>query len=142
MRDANGIRLAHIYARDDLHQSQFGQHLEHLTTDEARRIANGIARLPELMMRYPGFCSRDGGDFRWKRSHPYNVAFADRYVCEHSFFIDAVCKLNDLPFDPTGQRIKRYGASWCVYEFALQLHAIQFWEKPSTRYSRYSARSE
>jgi hypothetical protein len=51
VRDANGIRLAHIYARDDLHQARFGQYLEHLTTDEARRIAIGIARLPAPIAR-------------------------------------------------------------------------------------------
>ena len=45
--DANGLRLAYVYARDDLAERTQGN--EWLTTDEARRIAAGIARLPELM---------------------------------------------------------------------------------------------
>jgi len=45
--DANGIALAYCYARDDLTLKTGGG--EWLTTDEARRIAAGIARLPELL---------------------------------------------------------------------------------------------
>ncbi|WP_439925565.1 hypothetical protein [Nitrobacter sp. JJSN] len=135
MLDANGIRLAHIYARDDLHQTRFGQYHEHLTSDEARRIAKGIARLPEFMMQRKDFHSRGGGDFRWKRSRPYHVALADLYVREHWGFIDAVCKLNSIPFDGTGERIQREG-TWCVYEFAVQLDAIQFWDRFEGRWLR------
>lgn len=44
--DANGIAIAWIYARDDLAAKTGGS--EWLTTDEARRLALGISRLPEL----------------------------------------------------------------------------------------------
>jgi hypothetical protein len=138
VRDANGIQLAAIYCRDDLHRQKWANYLEHLTSDEARRIAKGIARLPEFMMHHPGFYSREGGDFRWKRSHPYNVALRDNYVREHWDFINAVCKLNDIPYDPTGQRIERDGVRWTVYEFALQLHAIQFWIRFEGRWMRHN----
>lgn len=47
--DANGVRVARVYFRDDLHAYRFGQFREHLTSDEARRIARAIARLPELL---------------------------------------------------------------------------------------------
>jgi hypothetical protein len=133
--DANGIRLAHVYARDELHRAGFGQYLEHLTTDEARRIAAGIARLPDFMMQRVGFNPRGGGDFRWKKSRPYHVALEDSYIRAHWGWIDAVCRLNSLPFDPTGQRIDRDG-SWCVYEFAMQLDAIQFWDRFNGRWLR------
>ena len=138
VEDANGVRLAAIYCRDDLHKQRWANYTEHLTSDEARRIAKGIARLPEFLMHHPGFYSRDGGDFRWKRSHPYNVALADSYVREHWDFINAVCSLNDIPFDPTGQRIERHGVSWCVYESALQLHAIQFWGRFDGKWLRHN----
>ena len=45
--DANGIVVAWIYARDDLAAKSNG--MSWLTTDEARRLANGISRLPELV---------------------------------------------------------------------------------------------
>jgi hypothetical protein len=46
--------------------------------------------------------------------------------------------LNDIPFDPTEQRIERHGVSWCVYEFALQLHAIQFWDRFDGKWLRHN----
>ena len=45
--DGNGITVAWVYARDDMAARTGGR--EWLTTDEARRIALGIARLPELL---------------------------------------------------------------------------------------------
>ena len=61
IKDANGISLAYVYCRDDLHKQRWANYTEHLTSDEARRIAKGIARLPEFLMHHPGFYSRDGG---------------------------------------------------------------------------------
>jgi hypothetical protein len=55
LQDANGISLAHIYCRDDPHRQQWADYLQHLTADEARRIAKGIARLPEFLMHHAGF---------------------------------------------------------------------------------------
>jgi hypothetical protein len=43
--DAGGQALAYVYGRD----VQLAHQAEGLTWDEARRIAAGIARLPELM---------------------------------------------------------------------------------------------
>ncbi len=45
--DANGVAVAYVYAVDERRRIA----LEHdaLTHDEARRIARGIARLPDLM---------------------------------------------------------------------------------------------
>jgi hypothetical protein len=42
--DAAGMALAYVYGRDDL-----GASSTNLSFDEARRIAGGIARLPELL---------------------------------------------------------------------------------------------
>jgi hypothetical protein len=39
IKDANGISLAYVYCRDDLLKQRWGHSLEHLTSDEARRIA-------------------------------------------------------------------------------------------------------
>jgi hypothetical protein len=61
-----GFRLASVHCRDDLQKWSFGH--RHLTSDEARRIANAIARLPEFLMQRCGFYSRGGGHDRWKPS--------------------------------------------------------------------------
>jgi hypothetical protein len=47
--DANRTRLAWTCGRDDLQQYASGD--QHMTTDEARRIALAIARSPELTMK-------------------------------------------------------------------------------------------
>jgi hypothetical protein len=52
-----------------------------------------------------------------------------------SYRIEAVCKMNSIPFDGTGERIERDGL-WCVYEFAVQLDAIQFWDRFDGRWLR------
>jgi hypothetical protein len=43
---------------------QWADYHQHLTSDEARPIAKGVARLPEFLIHHPGFYSRDGGDRR------------------------------------------------------------------------------
>jgi hypothetical protein len=46
VKDATGQALAYVYARE----TQAAADIAHvLTTDEARRIARNIARLPELL---------------------------------------------------------------------------------------------
>jgi hypothetical protein len=47
VKDANGITVAWVYSRDDLVRNTGGHGW--LTSDEARRIAAGIARLPALI---------------------------------------------------------------------------------------------
>jgi hypothetical protein len=44
--DATGFTLAYLYCRDDPQSARVAQTLER---DEARRIAKGIARLPDLL---------------------------------------------------------------------------------------------
>jgi hypothetical protein len=132
VRDANGVVLAWIFCRDDETRYSFGA--SKLTSDEARRIANGIARLPEFMAQRRGFFERGGGQ-RWNPKRPYHVALEDSYVREHWSGIDAICKLNSLPFNPTGEKILREG-TWCVYEFTWQMDAILFWHRFEGRWLR------
>ena len=40
-----------------------------------------------------------------------------------------------MPFNATGERIGT-GAVWCVYEFEMQLDAIQFWDAFEGRWLR------
>jgi hypothetical protein len=135
VRDANGILLASINSRHDLKQWSPGN--EQLTSDEARRIAKAIARIPEFMKPTLGFYSRDGGDKRWKPSRPYHVALRNSYVRENWDIINALCAHNGIPFDPTGQRINREG-HWCVYEFARQIDAMMFWDRFEGRWMRHA----
>jgi hypothetical protein len=137
VRDANGVTLAAVYCRDDLHQMKWADYNSHLTSDEARRIATAIARIPEFLKPLPGFYSREGGDPRWKRSRPYHVALRDSYVRENWDRITALCAYNNIPFDPTGQRIDRDG-HWCVYEFARQVDAAMFWDRFEGRWLRHN----
>jgi hypothetical protein len=124
VRDANGFRLASVDFRDDLQRWSFGH--SHLTSDEARRIAKAIARLPEFLMQRRGFYQRGGGP-RWKPDRPYHVALKDSYIRAH-WEINALCQLNGIPFNATGERIQS-GGMWCVYEFSWQLDAMQFWDR-------------
>ena len=109
VRDANGFRLAAVHCRDDLQKWSFGH--SHLTSDEARRIANAIARLPELLMQRRGFYSRGGGHDRWKPSRPYHVALEDSYIRTHWEEISALCRLNSIPLNATGEKIPD-GSLW------------------------------
>jgi hypothetical protein len=67
----------------------------------------------------------------WNPKKPYHVALEDIYVREHWSGIDAICKLNSLPFILTGEKIQRDG-TWCVFEFTWQMDAILFWHRFQT----------
>ncbi len=125
VRDANGFRLALVHFRDDLQKWSFGH--SHLTSDEARRIAKAIARIPEFLMQRKGFNQRGGG-LRWRPERPYHVALEDGYIRANWDVIDALCKINSVPFNATGEKISD-GGLWRVYEFAWQLDAMQFWDR-------------
>lgn len=47
VRDTSGVAIAYVYISDDPERRS---HMGRLTRDEGRRIANGIARLPELLV--------------------------------------------------------------------------------------------
>jgi hypothetical protein len=66
--DAKGVPLAYVHCRDgdDLQGVRFAHN--HLTSDEARRIANGIARLPEFMMQRKDFHQCGSGQYRWQNA--------------------------------------------------------------------------
>jgi hypothetical protein len=134
VRDANGITLAWIYCRDDTQRYSFG--VAKLSSDEARRIGKAIARLPEFLMPRQGFYPRGEG----KRLHPerpYHVALQDQYIREHWSEMDAVCRLNSLPLNSTGEVIQKDGV-WRVYEFTWQMDAILFWDRFEGRWLRGS----
>jgi hypothetical protein len=133
--DANGITVAWVYSRDDLQKYSFGH--DRLTSDEARRIAKGIARLPEFLMKRHGFYPRGSGHYRWRADRPYHVALEDTYVRENWFDIDEICKLNGIPFNPTGERIGG-GGRWRVFDFTWQMDAILFWSHFQGRWLRGS----
>ena len=99
IRDANGFRLATVHCRDDLQKWSFGH--SHLTSDEARRIANAIARLPELLMQRRGFYSRGGGHDRWKPGYVGAIAFSRTGDPATGNYGDAtvIQKFGDLPED-------------------------------------------
>lgn len=133
VRDANGVAIARVYARDDLHQKRWADYWSHLTTDEARRVAKAIARLPELLTRDKTFPPRGRGR-RWRESHPYHVALPDLYARERWDWIDATCRFNGVPFERVDSA-EIEGARFVIFEFARQYDAIRFWEKFDGRWA-------
>lgn len=61
----------------------------------------------------------------------------DMFIREHRSEIDAICKLNSLPFDATGEVIENEG-TWRVYEFTWQMDAILFLDRFQGRWLRGS----
>ncbi len=106
IRDANGFKVASVHCRDDLQKWSFGH--SHLTSDEARRIAAAITRLPELLMQRRGFYPRGSAE-RLNASRPFHVALEHGYVRAHWDEIDALCKLNSIPFNAKGEKISGSG---------------------------------
>jgi hypothetical protein len=134
VRDANGVTVAWLFCRDVSGRYSVGPGV--LTEDEARRIGKAITRIPELLMPRQGFYPRVGGP-RWRVDRPYHVAIEDNFLRENWFEIDALCKLNSLPFNATGETIRCDGA-WRVYEFTWQMDAILFWDRFKGRWLRGS----
>jgi len=64
------------------------------------------------------------------RGEPYHILLA-------RIGIDALCKLNSLPFNATGETIRDDG-TWRVHEFAWQMDAILFWASFKGRWLRGS----
>lgn len=131
IKDANGLTLACVYSRDDLHANQWSFAHQYLTSDEARRIAKAIARVPDFLRTYPEFEQRrvERKGRYWKSSHPYHVALKNAYVQENYDEIVACCRYNNVPFDATGEKLDLIGIRWLTYEFARQFDAIRFWDK-------------
>jgi hypothetical protein len=46
-----------------------------------------------------------------------------------------MCKFNGIPFDATGEKIRREGL-WCVYQFGQQLDAMMAWDRFQGRWLR------
>jgi hypothetical protein len=126
VKDSNGIVVATVHCRDDLQKWSFGH--SKLTSDEARRIAAAIARIPEFMMQRRGFYARGPGNYRWSTARPFHVAFEDSYVRANWDGINSMCRFNGIPFDATGEKIRRDGL-WCVYQFGQQLDAMMAWDR-------------
>ncbi len=134
VQDANGVTVAWLFCRDG--SARYSMGASTLTAEEARRIGKAIARIPELLMPRKGFHPRGGGP-RWRADRPYHVAIEDNFLRENWFEIDALCKVNSLPFNATGETIRDDG-TWRVYEFTWQMDAILFWAAFKGRWLRGS----
>jgi hypothetical protein len=102
VQDADGVTVAWLYCRDDSQRYSFGA--SKLTSGEARRIGKAISRIPEFMMQRQGFYPRGNGP-RVRADRPYHVALQDNYIRAHWDEISALCRLNSLPFNLTGETI-------------------------------------
>ena len=67
---------------------------------------------------------------------PYHVALEDSYVRAHWDEINALCKLNSIPFNATGEKVR--DEAFRVYEFTWQMDAILFWDRFEGRWLRGS----
>jgi hypothetical protein len=87
-------------------------------------------------MQRQGFHPRGSGR-KGRADRPYHVALGDSYVRAHWSEMDALCKLNSIPLNRTGETIHSEG-TWCVYEFTWQMDAILFWDRFGGRWLRGS----
>jgi hypothetical protein len=94
VKDANGLVVATVHCRDDSQIWSFAH--SKLTSEQARKIAAAIARIPEFMMQRRGFYSRGPGNYRWKSARPFHVAFEDAYIRVHWHVINELRKINVL----------------------------------------------
>jgi len=119
VQDANGVTVAWLYCRDDSQRYSFGA--SKLSSEEARRIGKAISRIPEFMMQRQGFYPRGNGP-RLRADRPYHVALRDTYIRAHWDEIEALCRLNSLPLNSTGEVIQNDGVRR-VYEFTWQMRS-------------------
>src|SRR6185437_5139174 len=133
VQDANGVTVAWLFCRDGSCRYSFGAPT--LTADEARRIGQAIARIPELLMPRKGFHPCGGGP-RWRTAA--RITSRSRTIfCARTGSRSTRCKLNSLPFNATGETIRDDG-TWRVYEFTWQMDAILFWDRFKGRWLRGS----
>jgi len=126
------VTVAWLFCRDD--SQRYSEGASKLTSEEARRIGKAISRIPEFMTQRQGFHQRGSGP-RWRADRPYHVALEDTYIRTHWAEIDALCRVNSLPFNSTGETIQSDGV-WKVYEFNWQMDAILFWDRFKGRWLR------
>ncbi|MEY9459692.1 hypothetical protein ABH973_000105 [Bradyrhizobium ottawaense] len=81
-----------------------------------------------------GFYPRESGP-RWRADRLYHVALEYRYIREHWDEIYALCRLNSLPFNATGELVQNEGVRR-VYGFTWQMDAILFWARFEGRWLR------
>jgi hypothetical protein len=80
-------------------------------------------------------CIRVGAGHAGAATGRVTWALEDRYIREHWDEIYALCKLNSLPFNATGEVIENHGI-WRVYQFTWQIDAILFWARFEGRWLR------
>jgi hypothetical protein len=78
---------------------------------------------------------RIGLDKGQRRDVQRHLALEDTYIRAHWDEIYALCRLNSLPFNSTGETIQNDGV-WNVYEFNWQMDAILFWDRFKGRWLR------
>lgn len=124
--DANGVRLAVIGYRNDVHEWKWTHGF--LTPDEARRIAKGIARLPEFMMQRRGSYPE-----RWRRikMSDKKIPYLIKFFSEERFanqFISGNLYLNRLsffkklesPFDGRQDSNEAIWSWWQPYDLSIR----------------------
>lgn len=66
---------------------------------------------------------------QWRVIRPFHVALYDPYIRENQNMIEAVCSMNGIPYEPTGENITPGGGgSWRTFQFAKRTDAIRFWD--------------
>ena len=132
VRDANGVTLAWLYCRDDAQRYSFRRRQALVGRGAADR--QGDRAHPRIHDAAPGLlCARRRTALACRSALPRRAE--DRYIREHWDEIDALCRLNSLPFNATGEVIQNDGV-WRVYEFTWQMDAILFWDRFEGRWLR------
>jgi hypothetical protein len=100
VKDGNGIVVATVHCRDVVVWT-LKTHVRRSAEDRQGDLAHH-----RVHDEWKGFYVRGPGNYRWKAARPFHVALEDSYIRANYDVISELCRLNGMPFNATGEKIR------------------------------------